>query len=363
MLKEDKELMGLDNADMSFSKVAGVNADGPPLTRLNLNISPGKSSYGRNSLAHAESTTRGSYGGLRSERLSQTASGVSLNGRGSEYERSEGSIVSESHVNELLGLHGFKSTSDKDLSHHALHRFRQQQTSLQFAQSVNTTLTTDEQENLIKEQDDLRKVAERRRKILSRTFKAERPSFIKTHKSVRAISVDEGFNATTLGIQERPSHGNDNSDIKNPIVTQSLHSLGQLTRDSTLVNPRFAGQTSSDLRQGSGGLRGNRGTEVVSESQQNQSFTGSLLSMLHLDFLLSGTGGVTSVSKQRELRRRSIDYDSSDSEIDDDGLEEDYDNQKEEKRLAQVEARRQAILRGRFKAKSATSSAQGSRKR
>jgi hypothetical protein len=94
-------------------------------------------------------------------------------------------------------------------------------------------------------------------------------------------------------------------------------------------------------------------------SEHRESLTGSMISMLHLDFLLGSkaentTDGMTMRNSVTGMHNRHRSNDMSRDLVDSDddeiirNLEEDDDNAKENARLQLVEQRRTAITKGRF---------------
>jgi len=272
-------------------------------------------------------------------------------------------IVWESQAAKILKRSGLRNSSHDDgdgssvrssfnemmVDHHLVHRFREQQHQAHAHGPKNheVGLTPQELEDAHVEERFSQAVKSRRTRIMELA-------------ALPATSSVEG----TLLQAPRGSFDNPNSrfggavsslgrasEIRNPISTQSMHQLGSFTnhRRSITTGRRNKIETHNN--------------DQDRFCEYRESFTGSIISMLHLDFLLGSTAappaGNTrdSMSRRNSVtgmhnRHRSNDMSRDLVDSDDDeiirNLEEDVDNAKENARLKLVEQRRTAIAKGRF---------------
>jgi len=250
------------------------------------------------------------------------------------------------------------SFSDMLVDHHLVHRFREQNHQHRKEQAK----TAPEIQYTAEQLEDIRT-----EELFARGVKLRRSKIMELAALPATVSV-EGEVATGRGSSFTGSNrfgGNVSSlgrsgDVVNPL-SQSMHQLGSLTSHRrSITNGR---RSQIDMYNTTSGFQGEPAS-AQSHGNPRGSYTGSLLSMLHLDFLLGTkaadttqrTGSLSmrnSISGINRRRSHDVSHDLGDSD-DEEGiatnfeLEEDEDNAKETARLAEVEKRRIAIAQGRF---------------
>ena len=149
------------------------------------------------------------------------------------------------------------------------------------------------------------------------------------HEKFNERTVSEGTSPATSRISGR-------SEVRNPLVTQSRHQFSSIMQNN---HQNKTAESGHDLQsQASNTIE----VDPTKRDSFSRSITGSILSALHLDFLLG--------SKVDHVD--DSDSDSSDDDNDESTLERlanDDDQSLEKGRLREVARRRELISRGRFK--------------
>jgi len=249
------------------------------------------------------------------------------------------------------------SFSDMMVDHHLVHRFREQnhQHREELAKKQELMFTPEQLEDIRMEEQFTQAVKSRRARIMELAAMPATSAVAGGMPTGRGSSFENNYrfdgNVNPLGRV---------SDINGNPLSHSMHNLGSLSSNRRAITTGRRSQIDMYNNGGEPASAQSRGGGV-----RDSSITGSILSMLHLDFLLGTkpdphrTGSLSMRHSRHSIsavhnRRRSDDVPKDLGDSDEESLignfelEEDDDNAKENARLAEVEKRRIAIAQGRF---------------